>query len=421
MLILPLALCLALLTPTPKPEIRPIPFRTIGYFTEWSIYERKFFPKNLVQNGSAERLTAINYAFAKIENGGVVIADKLAAVDRAFTAQESVDGKADTDNSPQAVRGLFGQFRKLKAKYPYLKLMISSGGATSPAPFSELASTAEGRRKFAESCVTVFLTGEIGTGRSMRGLFDGIDLDWEYPGGTEDIPGKPEDTRNFTLLLTELRQQMDTQGKRDGKHYTLSIAAPAFSSAIGKIEWKAIAPLLDYANLMAYDFHGSWEKVTGHHAPLLPAASEAGDARKLNANAAVEALIADGFPAAKIVLGIPFYGRGWQGVAKSNTGFNQPANSAAKGTYEAGIEDYRVLKNFVGKEFFDPETVTAWRYSLETGIFWGYDTAQTVQLKTQYALTKAGGLGGVMFWDLSGDDDAGTLIKASKEVKKPNK
>ena len=414
MLILPFASCFTLLASTPKSEIRPLPFRTIGYFTEWGIYDRKFVPKNLIANGSAQRLTRINYAFAKIENGRAVIADKLAAIDKPFSANESVDGKADTDNAPQAVRGLFGQFRKLKTKYLHLKLLISIGGATGSAAFSELASTLEGRRKFALSCVETFLKGDLGNGRSIAGLFDGIDLDWEYPGVTEGVPGKPEDTRNFTLLLTELRRQMNEQGKQDGKRYQLSIAAPAFPLGIAKIEWKAITPLLDYVNLMAYDFHGSWEKVTGHHAPLFPAASEIGDVRQLNANAAVEALIVSGLPAAKIVLGIPFYGRGWQDIAKSETGLHQPAQSVAKGTYEAGIEDYYALKNFNGKEFFDPKTVTAWRYNAETGIFWGFDTAQTVRLKTQYARTKSGGLGGVMFWDLSGDDASGTLLKATQ-------
>lgn len=416
-MILPLSCLLMLFAQSPsKPEMRPLPFRRIGYFTEWSLFDRKFFPKNLVTSGSAEHLTTINYAFAEIDHGRVVIVDKRAAIDKPFTAQESVDGQADTDNSSHAVRGLFGQFRKLKAKVSPLKLMISIGGATGSAPFSGLASTAEGRRKFAGSCVEMFLAGKVGDGRSIAGLFDGIDLDWEFPGGAEGVPGKPEDTRNFTLLLTELRQQMDAQEKRDGRKYRLSIAAPAFPSAIAKIEWKQIAPLVDYVNLMAYDFHGSWEKVTGHHAPLLPAKSETGDARQLNANAAVEALIAGGFPAKNIVLGIPFYGRGWKGVAKSENGFNQPAMSAAKGTYEAGLDDYHVLKNFDGREFYDARTITVWRYSPETGIFWGFDDARTVRMKTQYARTKAGGLGGVMFWELSGDDAAGTLLNATKPL-----
>jgi len=417
MMILPISCLIALFAQSAsKPEIRPLPFRKIGYFTEWSIFDRKFFPKNLVTNGAAQQLGTINYAFAKIENGRVFIVDKWAAIDKPFTAQESVDGKADTDPAPQAVRGLFGQFRKLKAKFPHLQLMISIGGATGSAPFSELASTTEGRRKFADSCVEMFLAGKVGNGRTLAGLFDGIDLDWEYPGGTEGVAGKPEDTRNFTLLLTELRQQMDAQGKKDGRQYRLSIAAPAFPSAIAKIEWKQIAPLVDYVNLMAYDLHGAWEKVTGHHAPLLPAESETGDARKLNANAAVMALIARGFPATNIVLGIPFYGRGWQGVTLSENGFGQAATSAAKGTYEAGIDDYHVLKNFNGREFYDAKTITVWRYSAETGIFWGFDDARTVRMKAQYARTKAGGLGGVMFWDLSGDDATGTLINATKPI-----
>ena len=421
-MILPLSCLLMLFAQSPsKPEMRPLSFRKIGYFTEWSLFDRKFFPKNLVTSGSAEQLTTLNYAFAKITNGRVVIVDKWAAIDKPLTAKESVDGQADKNNSPQTIRGLFGQFRKLKAKFPHLKLMISVGGATGSAPFSDLASTMYGRRKFAVSCVEMFLAGKVGDGRSIAGLFDGIDLDWEFPGGAEGVPGKPEDTRNFTLLLKELRQQMDAQGKRDGKNYQLSFAAPASSSAITKIEWKQIAPLVNYVNLMAYDFHGTWEKVTGHHAPLFPSQLERGNARQLNANAAVEALIAAGFPAKNIVLGIPFYGRGWQGVAKSENGLNQPATSAAKGTYEAGINDYHVLKNFNGREFYDARTITVWRYSPETGIFWGFDDARTVRMKTQYAHTKAGGLGGVMFWDLSGDDAAGTLLQATKYTGQPRK
>jgi|GEM_PF-5115957 len=84
--------------------------------------------------------------------------------------------------------------------------------------------------------------------------------------------------------------------------------------------------------------------------------------------------------------------------------------------FEDGIDNFHVLKNFKGREFYDPKTITVWRYSAETGIFWGFDDARTVRMKAQYAHTKAGGLGGVMFWDLSGDDAAGTLINATKST-----
>src|SRR5205823_5679300 len=108
--------------------------------------------------------------------------------------------------------------QKLKQKHPHLKTLISVGGWTLSGPFSDAALTEKSRSKLAKSCVAFML----------RYGFDGVDIDWEYPGGG-GLPGnksRVEDRQNFTLLLAELRRQLDEQGKGDKKHYLLTIAAP---------------------------------------------------------------------------------------------------------------------------------------------------------------------------------------------------
>ncbi len=110
---------------------------------------------------------------------------------------------------------------------------------------------------------------------------------------------------------------------------------------------------------------------------------------------------------------MPFYGRGWTGVASGNNGLYQKAGSAAKGTYEAGIEDYKVLKTAPGKVFVHPVTKQSWKFDGST--FWSYDTPEVIQTKVDYAKQK--GLGGVFSWSFDGDTSNTELTRAMNKVR----
>jgi len=388
----------------------------IGYFAAWGTYARAYFVKNIDASGSAARMTHINYAFANISSDlKCAIGDTYADYDMAYDAGRSVDGVADTWDAG-ALRGSFNQLKKLKAKYPGLKVMISLGGWTWSDKFSNAALTAESRRTFVKSCVDMYIKGAFTASLAHPGIFDGIDVDWEYPavmGNSSNY--RPEDTVNLTALLAEFRRELDVQGTADGKRYLLTIAAPAGKDKYTKIEIDKIHTSLDFINIMTYDMHGAWETVTNFHAPLAASAADPTRALEYDTDHAVLGWLAGGTPANKLVVGVPFYGRGWKGVPAGPAGdglYQTATGGGAQGTYEAGIEDYKVLKSLGAnyKPFRHPEPRSFWVFSPTDGIFWSYDDPTAIGEKTAYIRSK--GLGGAMFWELSGDDAGGTLITA---------
>ncbi|XXT20264.1 glycosyl hydrolase family 18 protein [Sorangium sp. So ce429] len=374
--------------------------KVIGYFAEWGVYGRNYHVKNIDTSGSAAKLTHINYAFGNVTGNRCQLGDTYADYDKAYSAGDSVDGVADTWDAG-ALRGSFNQLRKLKRKHPHLKVLISLGGWTWSAGFSEAALPAN-RASFVSSCVDLFIKDP-----RWAGVFDGIDIDWEYPAACGSTCNqRPEDTQNFTALLAEFRRQLNAA--RSG--LLLTIAAPAGLDKIEKIQVGEIHRHLDFINLMTYDMHGAWEATTNFHSPLYNSASNPAKALKYSTDEAVTAWLNGGTPASKLVVGVPFYGRGWTGVAGASQGVWQSAAGAAPGTYEAGIEDYKVLKAKGHPGYTHPDTKAF--YTFNGTEFWSYDNPASLGVKMSYIKSK--GLGGAMFWELSGDTANGELVAAVK-------
>jgi len=367
--------------------------RVVGYFIEWGVYDRNYH----VADVPAGKLTHLNYAFAKTVDGEIAVFDAFAALEKAYP------------NSKQS--GSFYQLQLLKKKHPHLKTLISVGGWTLSGPFSDVALTDESRQKFAASCVRFI----------RKHGFDGVDIDWEYPvsGGMKGNKNRKEDRANYTLLLAEIRRQLDAAGKADTTQYLLTIAAPAGPRTIENLDLEAIATHVDWFNLMAYDFHGSWNETTHFNAPLYPIRDDpATDAisRKLNVASAVKTYRDANVPAEKIVLGTPFFGRGWSGVKDINNGLLQPRTGIPKGTWEAGVFDYKDLEaNYIGKytRHWSDDAKVPWLFDAKTGIMIGYDDPESIRLKAAFA--KDNKLGGVMFWELSADDRKSSLLKALRQ------
>lgn len=394
----------------------------VGYFSQWGIYDRAYYVKNIETSGSAALLTHLNYAFGNVRNNrcetGVTQlsnpdtgegGDATADYAKSFDASQSLDGVADTWNQP--LRGNWGQLKKLKARYPKLKVLISLGGWTYSRGFSS-AARPENRVAFVKSCIDAYIQGDMpvvenaGGPGVVAGLFDGIDLDWEYPVTCGLSCGVPEDKANFTALLAEFRKQLNAV--RPG--LLLTIAAPAGVDKVRQIEVDKIHASLDYINVMTYDFHGTWDSITNFHSPLYGASADpsTGDIRSYNTAQSIQAFLDRGVPAAKLNMGIGFYGRGWTNVPNINNGLYQ-GGTPAPARYEAGNEDYRILKTLTGyTSHVDPQSRAQWIFNGST--FWSFDTP--VQITEKMAYLKSKGLGGAFIWDLSGDDAQGTLIKA---------
>ncbi|MFC8175837.1 glycosyl hydrolase family 18 protein [Streptomyces sp. NPDC057242] len=374
---------------TGGPDIPPPPNAVkLGYFTNWGVYGRNYHVKNIVTSGSASKITHINYAFGNVQGGKCTIGDSYADYDKAYTADQSVDGVADTWDQP--LRGNFNQLRKLKKAYPNIKVLWSFGGWTWSGGFGQAV---QNPTAFAQSCY------DLVEDPRWADVFDGIDLDWEYPnacGLTCDTSGPA----SFKNMMQAMRAKF-------GANNLVTAAVTADGSAGGKIDaadYGGAAPYYDWLNVMTYDFFGAWD-AKGPTAPHSPLTSYSGIPQAgFNSADAIAKFKAKGVPASKLLLGIGFYGRGWTGVTQSAPGGT--ATGAAPGTYEAGIEDYKVLKNTCPST----GTIAGTAYAHCGTNWWSYDTPATVTSKMGWA--KSQGLGGAFFWEFSGDTTNGELVGA---------
>ncbi|MFG2521826.1 glycosyl hydrolase family 18 protein [Streptomyces sp. NPDC048527] len=360
----------------------------MGYFTDWGVYGRQYFPKNLETSGSAAKVTHINYAFGNVQNGQCTMGDSYADTDMAYTAANSVSGVADTWDQP--LRGAFNQLRQLKAKHPNLKIIWSFGGWTWSGGFPQAA---QNPAAFADSCY------KLVEDPRWADVFDGIDIDWEYPNAC----GLSCDTSGQDAL----KKLSSALRARFGSSNLVTAAITADASTGGKIEkndYAGASQSFDWYNVMTYDFFGAFN-AQGPTAPHSPLTSYPGIPQQgFDSADAIAKLKAQGVPSSKLLLGIGFYGRGWTGVTQKEPGGT--ATGPAAGTYEQGIEDYKVLKTKCPAN----GTVAGTAYAYCGSDWWSYDTPATINSKMAWA--KSQNLGGAFFWEFSGDTAGGELVTA---------
>ncbi|MFD7836444.1 glycoside hydrolase family 18 protein [Streptomyces sp. NPDC059761] len=396
-------------------------YKRVGYFTQWGVYGRDFQVQDLETSGTAGKLTHINYAFGNLSAEGKCFtgnvpgeADAWADYVRPLDAANSVDGVADSAEQPLA--GNFNQLRELKAKHPGLKVLLSLGGWSWSTHFSDAALTPASRKALVQSCIDLYIKGNLpqdgarGGAGAAAGLFDGIDLDWEWPGsaGDTDTTYRPEDKQNFAALVKEFRTQLDAyaRGQKRKEKYELTAFVPTAPAKIDAgFDVRRIMRDLDFVTLQGYDFHVSGEPTTAQQSAL----HARGD---FSAAGTVEAWRHRGAPAQKLVMGMPFYGQGWTGVSGGGDGMGQPATGPAPATWAAGYEDYKALKKLADsgtyKVYRDRRGGHAWLFDGST--LWTYDDPQVLRTKTEYI--RENGLGGAMFWSLDADTADGELMTA---------
>jgi chitinase len=277
----------------------------------------------------------------------------------------------------------------LKKANRHLKTLLSIGGWTLSKQFPVAASTPEGRAKFASTAVT--FVKDWG--------FDGLDIDWEYPQNSVDAD-------NYVLLIDAVRAELDSYSAQyaNGYHFLLSAAVPAGPTNYNNLRLAAMGEKLDFLNLMAYDYAGSFNPEAAHQANLYPSQSNP-KATPFSTDKAVSDYIAGGVPAEKIILGLPLYGRAFENTG----GLGQSYSGVGEGSWEPGIWDYKVLPQAGAVETYDEESGGLYSYDSAKKKLITYDNVASTEKKLAYLSEK--GLGGTMFWEASGDrTDSGSLI-----------
>uniref|UniRef100_UPI003BA37BD8 glycosyl hydrolase family 18 protein n=1 Tax=Aeromonas jandaei TaxID=650 RepID=UPI003BA37BD8 len=394
------------------------------YYVEWGVYGRKF----TVDKIPAQNLTHILYGFTPI-CGGDGINDSLKEIENgnSFQAlQRACAGRADFKvaihdpwaavQMPQSgltaydepYKGNFGALMALKQAYPDLKILPSVGGWTLSDPFYFLGDKSK-RDTFVASVKEFLQTWKF---------FDGVDIDWEYPGGQGANPklGSPSDGATYVTLMKELRAMLDELESQTGRKYELTSAVGAGYDKIEDVDYRAAQQYMSHIFMMTYDYNGAWSNTELGHQTNLYAASWDPNT-KYTTDKAVNLMLAQGVDPGKLVVGAAMYGRGWTGVSgyQGNNPFTGKATGKVKGTWEDGVVDYRdIVNNRMGsgwEKSYDEVAEAPYLFKASTGDLITYDNDRSVKAKGQYVL--ANKLGGLFSWEI--DADNGDILNAMHE------
>ncbi len=404
-----------------------------AYFEEWGIHYAGYNIADLQKSGVADQLTHLIYAFGNVTAGSppvCAIADPMAAYQD--SSLPSVSGKPYS--SPPY--GNFGAILQLKQLHPSLKVLISLGGQLgNVSGWATASRTQAGRAALVSSCIDLFIEGNIAPGVQAHNLFDGFNIDWEFPDAA--------DKENFTALLKEFRTQLDALSKATHDKYTLSFDSPAFPKNYANIDLKAAAAQVDFLTIDGYDYAGQSDKQTNEASPLYEANNNPLRNQALSIAETVKAYLNAGVPPGKYLMGFPLYAVGWTGVPNVNHGLYQNSTAVSpvlladgsgvcphpdKAAPSPGCDSlltpgnltYATIENLIDKNgytaWFDADRDEATLYNPATGAFYTYDDPASVAAKM--AFIRKNKLGGAYVWALGQDDSNGTLIKAiSTELK----
>ncbi|KAL2007609.1 hypothetical protein VTN00DRAFT_9047 [Thermoascus crustaceus] len=357
--------------------------KVIGYYQSWADRRScRSFPPNAIP---VEGLTHLNFAFAYID-------------------PDSLDITVMDDQTPEGLFARTTDIKNTKSRNSELEVFVSIGGwtfsdngtATQPL-FSKIAADEGKRAKFADNVLSFM----------VRYGFDGVDLDWEYP-GAEDRGGNEDDVKNYVALLKTMREKFESSAR---VNYGLTFTIP---TSYWYLRWFDVPGLLKYAdwvNMMSYDLHGVWDQNNPIGSKVHP------HTNLTEIKEAAELLWRNDVPPAKVVLGVGFYGRSFHLEDKACT----TPGCAFKGdaeqgdcTKSSGTLAYFEIQDIIKKQntnvTYDNEAAVNWiTYGDNLDNWVSYDDSRTLSQKVKYA--NAAGMGGVMIWSVDQDDDSFTALE----------
>ena len=355
----------------------------IGYYPNWQWYDRNKLVKPTTINYS--KYSILNYCFFKPESTGLI-------------------SNTDTWADENLLQGQINWSTNPVSYYPNTsvidlahnagtKVMVSIGGWTLSDNFPTIAASPSKRALFASECNRLI----------KKYNFDGIDIDWEYP-GFADHSGTAADKQNFTLLLQQVKDSITVLGNIKGKNYLLSACFSADPAKADDIEWNNVTNLLDMINLMSYDFFGAWDCKANHNAPLY--APGTGDPN-FNIHSAFNMLTSTyNVPASKINIGVALYGRTQTGA----TGLYQNTNCGVDNTNfmvdEGSPTYYNVMDKFnLFNYYWDNAAKVPYLLgktgTTAAGTFVSYDNKTSIAMKAEYI--KNNNARGTIIWEITGD------------------
>lgn len=361
----------------------------IGYYPNWQQYKRNglFNQKNL----DFTKYTIINYAFmSPDENGTIVLNDP-------WGDNLILGGEIDWANTSDPDNPSFVPYTSMVdlAHQGGAKVMVSLGGWTLSTHFPAVAADPVKRTHFAAECVRM----------CKKYNFDGIDIDWEFPGAS---PGNgcianPNDTENFNLMIDEIRDSLNAYGREKNQYYLLTAAFHSVPYLAAHLDWEHVAKVLDYINLFGYDFYGAWDPITNHNSPLYPPKQ---GTPGVNQSEGFK-LLRDTYkvPAEKLILGIGFYGRSMSGC-KGGAGLHvEHSGQPDKDSFpeDEGSPSYYNILGAMGdfERKWDDTAKVPYMLGEKTPSFLGYDDIISVGYKANYIVDN--NAAGCLIWEISQD------------------
>lgn len=413
--------------------------KVVGYFPEWA-YKSEAQGYFDVGDLQWDYLTHIQYSFAMVDpaTNKIAFGDKHAAIEEDFKDMNITHkGKPLELDKNLPYKGHFNLLQTMKKQYPDVDLLISVGGWAGSRGFYTMLDTDEGIETFANSCVDFI----------RQYGFDGVDIDFEYPSSTSQS-GNPDDfdvseprrktiNERYNLMMKTLREKLDKASSEDNKPYLLTAAVTASSWVLGGVSSNEYAKYLDFLSVMSYDFHGGWNEFVENLANIYPDPAD-----KETANMLMPVLCMDWayryyrgvLPPEKIIMGIPYYTRGWENVQGGTNGLHGTSKTPASGKYNiwgddldgdgnlepAGANPLWHVLNLLEE---DPNLKVHWDdvgkvpyvWQDNEKVFLSFENEQSIDERINYIKEK--NLGGALIWVMNGDyGENPNYVKGSTNV-----